>query len=173
MSMKNKKMAIIIGIIFILGLLLNAEETKEVSYKKLSKSVQTKLTSLISKSEITKVERVIEEEAIKYEIESVKKGISKDITLSESGDILEIETGTKLSELPKTSIKEIKKEFPEIKFKKIESVQVFYYSIEAEVNGKPVDFIVTATGDIENSNDEENEKNNAKKDNKKETEDED
>lgn len=126
-----------------------AEDAKEIQFNQLPPVVQKSVLTEVDQKKITKVERIHDEEAIKYEIESSSKGINKDITLAKNGDILEIEQGSSLSKLSPSALAAIEHDYPNLKIDEIESVQQFYTAVEGTVDGKKVIFRVLATGDIE------------------------
>ena len=126
-----------------------AEDAKEIKFNQLPSVVQKSVLKEVMLNNVNKVERIYDEEAVKYEIESSTNGINKDITLATNGDIIEIEQGTTLSKLSTSALAAIKHDYPKLKIDEIESVQQFYTAIEGTIDGKRVAFKVLATGDIE------------------------
>ncbi len=129
--------------------LLYAEESKTVSFDNLPKAVQASALKHLMQSSITKVEAIEDDGITQYEIESMNDGVSKDITFAGNGFVLEIEQGMAFSQLPAAAQQAVKKEYPAIKITEVESVQEFYFDVEGEVDGKPLEFKVLASGDIE------------------------
>jgi len=145
----SKNIFSIIILSLLCAFLLYAEDTKEIKFKELPANVQNAALKHVQKENITEVELIIEEDTIKYEIESKENGISKEITIAKDGNILEIEQEIAFSKLPIEAQSEIKEAYPNIEIEEIEAVKLFYYEVEGVVNGKTVEFKVFATGEIE------------------------
>ncbi|MBL4908528.1 MAG: hypothetical protein JKX78_00650 [Alteromonadaceae bacterium] len=146
---KNTITVLLLSGMAVLSVNIYAENTKEIQFNQLPPMVQKSVLKEVTLNKITKVERIYDEEAVKYEIESSTNGINKDITLAKNGDILEIEQGSDLNKLSISALAAIKHDYPKLKIDEIESVQQFYTVVEGTVNGKKVAFKVLATGDIE------------------------
>ena len=145
-----KKLSIFISIISIIFCLtLYAAEERIVNFRILPAAVQETVLEYVNRNDITKVELIKDEGVTKYEIESVTNGKTLDITVAENGILLEIEKGISFSELPLEAQREINKDYPTIKTSEIESVNLFYYDVEGQVDGKTVKFKVLPSGDIE------------------------
>lgn len=143
-----------IGYFALLTSLAQAEEEKIITFKALPYQVQQAVLKYTKEVNIKKVEHIQDEDAIKYEIESMENGLGMDITFVENGEVLEVEKTMALSSLPAVSLAAIKKDYPTIKIQNVELVQRFYYDIEGVVDGKKVQFKVLATGDIEDEDTE-------------------
>ena len=128
-----------------------AEDEKTIEFKSLPAIVQQRILQQITVTSIQKVALILDEGATKYEVESNKNGLQKDITVAENGDIIEIEQSTSLSKLSQKAQAAIKKDYPDLKIAEIESAQSFYTAIEGTAQGKKVVFKVFATGDIEDN----------------------
>ncbi len=130
---------------------LYAEDEEVIQFAQAPVVVQRSILQQVALEHIKKIERISDEGNTKYEVESVAEGVSRDISFAENGQLLEIETGTSLEALPASAKTAITNEFPSINIHEIESVQLFYYEVEGQVDGKTVKFRVLATGDIEDS----------------------
>tara|TARA_R110000868_G_scaffold215066_1_gene465154 strand:+ start:786 stop:1253 length:468 start_codon:yes stop_codon:yes gene_type:complete len=126
-----------------------AEQETIIAFNQLPKAVQTTINKALAPESITKVEKIFDEEIIKYEIESSSSGVTTDITVAEDGSILEIESSAQQSSLSSTVLAAIKHDYPNLKFTEIELVQRFYTTVVGTVDGKTVSFNVLASGDIE------------------------
>ena len=146
---KNTITALLLSGMTILSYNVFAENVKEIQFNQLPPIVQKSVLKEVTLNKVTKVERIYEEEAVKYEIESSTNGINKDITLAKNGDIIEIEQGSDLNKLSTSALAAMRHDYPNLKIDEIESVQQFYTAVEGTVNGKKVAFIILATGDIE------------------------
>jgi hypothetical protein len=152
--MKNS-MIKIITVSFLSSFTLSAfaENATEIHFGELSQLVQSTVLTQVKQTEITKVEKIFDEEITKYEIESLVNGKNKDITLSADGKLIEIEQGVDFNHLSTSVKKAIEHDYPNMKFDEIEAVQSFFIAIEGTVKGKKVAFHVLPSGDIEDESD--------------------
>lgn len=149
----TKKMLLLLLSAFSLHAL--AENAIEIKFKQLTPSVQRELQKHVSAHNIKKIEVIHENNTTKFEIESSRDDVNKDITLSKHGAIIEIEQQSKLSELSTSALEAVKHDYPDLKIDEIESVQTFYTAIEGTVKGEKIKFKVFASGDIEDIQKEE------------------
>ncbi len=146
---KNTIATLLLSGLSILSHNVFAENVKEIQFNQLPPTVQKSALKKMALNNITKVERIYDEEAIKFEIESKSNGINKDITLAKNGEIVEIEQSSDLDKLSTSALAAMRDDYPNLKIVEIESVQEFYTAVEGIVNGKKVAFKILATGDIE------------------------
>ncbi len=145
----KKSILLILCLVLLFALPSYAEKSTIIQFKDLPIAVQDTALKHVSSNDITKIERIKEEETIKYEIESSHQGVTKDITVAGNGALLETEQGVSFSQLPKEAQHQINKDYPGIKINELESATLHYYDVQGVVHGKVVEFRVFATGDIE------------------------
>lgn len=97
----------------------------------------------------TRVEEITVEEVKKYELEFAANGGTASMTFADTGDLLEREMPVHADALPAAVRHEIQKDFPGATIKAAEAVELHYFEMEVEVNGKTIEVVALATGDIE------------------------
>ena len=121
------KKLILLTVLFVTALTgaAYAEEEKKIQFKELPTIIQKTVLNYVHLENIKKVEKIKDENVIKYEIESNTNEITMDITIAQNGIVIEIEKSISLTELPKEAQAEIIKEYPSIEIQAIESVELF------------------------------------------------
>lgn len=134
------------------------EQVFEITFADAPRSVRDTFEDRTDGAKPTKVERIVDEDVTKYEVEYARRGGTASITMSDLGKIIEIETPVAIDHLPAAVRAEIMKDYPGATIEAAEAVQLFYYEMDVVVDGKTVEVVALATGDIEDwfSNDNEN-----------------
>jgi len=129
-----------------------ADGGERVTVIKLSEapgSVREAFTRRAEGGKATRVERIVAEDVTKYEIDYDAKGGASSMTFTDHGEVLEIESPVADGGLPEAVRREIEKDHPGATIKHADLVQVFFYEVAVEMDGKPFEVIALATGDIE------------------------
>ncbi len=143
----NTVLISVLGLLFALS--AYAKDVKKTLFKDLPDVVQRTVLKHMEKKNIINIEKEIDEGAIKYEIETVQNGFSKNINISKNGELLEIEEEVSFSKLPGKAQDAINKAYHGITIKKVEAVQEYYFEIDGDVGGNTLKLNLLATGDIE------------------------
>lgn len=125
------------------------EHAEVIKLNNAPNAVRNAFSRLAGGAAATKVERIIDEEVTKYEIEFAADGGTASLTLAATGDLLERESPVAADALPEAVRREIQKDFPGATFKAAESVELHYFEIEVVVDGQTMEVSAFATGDIE------------------------
>jgi hypothetical protein len=125
------------------------ERATVVQLDQTPRAVQDAFKSLAAGAPASRVERIIAENVLVYEIEYAKKGATASMTLSEHGDTLELETPVRAEDLPEAVRNELVREYPGASLGEAHSVQSFCYEVEVTTGGKTHEIKVTPTGSIE------------------------
>jgi|GEM_PF-3093473 len=134
------------------------EQVFEITFADAPRSVRDTFEDRTDDAKPTKVERIVDEDVTKYEIEYALHGGTASMTMSDKGEALEMETPVAVKHLPAAVHAEIMKDYPHATIEAAEAVQLFYYEMDVLVDGKKIEVVAVATGDIEDwfSNDNEN-----------------
>tara|TARA_R110000744_G_scaffold380529_1_gene501802 strand:- start:10027 stop:10827 length:801 start_codon:yes stop_codon:yes gene_type:complete len=127
----------------------NYEQVFEIPFSEAPRAVQDAFNTKTNHEKPTRVERIVDESITKYEIEHNHLGATASITLTDLGEIIEIETPVRSNQIPGAVLKEIMKDYPGAKIQDAEHVQLFYYEMDVLVDGKIIEVAAFATGDLE------------------------
>ncbi len=131
------------------------KQVTKISMKEAPAAVQNAFRSASGNATPTEVERVVQEGFVTYEIEFAADNGESSLTLSDQGELIEVEKPFKIVELPKAIVRAIMKEHPVAELLEAEAVQLFYYEITININGRVVELAALATGDIEDEDEDE------------------
>ena len=126
-----------------------SEQVFEIPFSEVPQSVQRTYRDRSNNAKPSKVERIVDEDVTKYEIEYEVNGGTASVTLTYHGKLIEVEMPVDFSRLPKAVLAEIKKDYPNAQIKDASSVQLFYYEMDVVVDGKVIEVGAFANGDIE------------------------
>jgi uncharacterized membrane protein YkoI len=127
----------------------DAEHAEAIAFDDAPMAVRDAYGRLAGDATASRVERITDEEVTKYEIEFAVNGGNASLTLAETGDLLERESPVPVNTLPDAIRREIRNDFPGAQVKAAEAVEVHYFEMEIEVNGRTIEVAAFATGDIE------------------------
>jgi uncharacterized membrane protein YkoI len=122
---------------------------KEIQLAQAPQAVQDAIKKIVGENPIKKVIEEKEEDVTTYEAEYTVGDIEHSVDCAATGEILELENAVEANALPAAALKEITKDYPGAVIKEACAVQVFFYEVEVEINGKKQEIKVYATGDIE------------------------
>jgi hypothetical protein len=120
------------------------EET--ISLAQAPEAVRTALAKLPHMGDVKKVERITQDESTSYEIASEMNGVSSSVTMSERGEVMELEKPA--GDLPKAVTDAIAEEMRGAKVLRAEAVQLSFYEVVVEQNGKKHEVRISANGHI-------------------------
>lgn len=110
-------------------------------------AVRNALAKMSAMSDVKKVERITQDEAVSFEIGFESDGAKSSVTMSDRGDTLELETPA--GELPRAVTDAIGQEMKGAKILHAEAVQLSFYEVVVERDGKKHEVKVFANGHIE------------------------
>lgn len=112
------------------------------------RAVQDAFRAFVPGAAPSRVERVIDENVITFEIEYPKDGATASVTLSEAGDTVEVESPVRAGALPAAVTAAIAETYPGAKVSQAQSVQAFYYEVQLADGGRTHEIKARATGEI-------------------------
>ncbi|MBK7403875.1 MAG: PepSY-like domain-containing protein [Phycisphaerales bacterium] len=127
----------------------HSEDVTEIDFAAAPAPVRDVFNRSTGNAKATKVERIVDEGVTKFEIEFARPAGTASMTLSDRGDVMEVESPVAIDSLPEAVTKAVLHDYPGAKIKAAEGVQLFYYEMDVEVNGKTIEVAAFATGDIE------------------------
>ncbi|MGY6275891.1 hypothetical protein [Methylomonas sp. MgM2] len=132
-----------------------AVETNQISFDALPEAVKTSALQIIDKDAISKITQINENNLIRFDIEADKTENNKEVTswdviVASNGKVMRITKQVPYYTLSYPQMQEIEKRYPGIKVTEVESVDIHYFDVVGEVNGKPANFRLYEDGLIEN-----------------------
>jgi hypothetical protein len=112
-------------------------------------AVRAALAKMSGMGDVKKVERITEDEAMSFEIGYELNGAKSSVTLSARGELMEIEKPA--GELPRAVQEAIAEEMKGAKIVRAEAVQLSFFEVLVEKNGKKHEVKIFANGRIEGS----------------------
>jgi len=92
-----------------------------------------------------------------YELVTEQEDIQMAYIFSSDGAILEIEKTIEYDDLPEISRNTLKKLYPELEIKKVESIQLHYFEVKGKLNGETIELQIFNDGNINLEEDEDDE----------------
>jgi hypothetical protein len=121
----------------------------EIPFAEAPQVVRDAFAGLFKNAKATRTEHIVDEAVTKYEIEFAQDGGTASATFSDRGEIMEIEHPANMKTFPEAIRREIEKDHPGAVIKSADAVQLFYYELTVVVDGKTIEVIAFASGDIE------------------------
>ncbi len=112
-------------------------------------AVREAVEKLVAGNPVTKITKETDDGATEYEAEYTVAGVEQSVTLTEAGDVLEVENEMEPGALPEAVRKALADKFPGGQIAEATAVEEHYYEIEIEVNGKTVEVEVSPSGAVE------------------------
>jgi len=131
-----------------------ADEISEISFDALPEAVKASALQIIDKKAVSKVTQITENNLMRFDIEADKTENNKEVTswdiiVASNGKIMRITKQVPYYTLTYPQMQEIEKRYPGIKVTEVESVDIHYFDVVGEVNGKPANFRLYEDGLIE------------------------
>ncbi len=152
----HHKIAQFILLFFILysGKTVLAEEAVEIKFEALPDAVKKTALDSIERKQISKITKINDNENVKYKIETDNTKNKKDlvfrvIVIANNGKIMKLTKEVPYFALSFEQMQEIEKRYPEIKVNELESVEIHYFDVLAEVKGQQIKFRLFENGAIE------------------------
>lgn len=127
----------------------DSEDVTVIDFSAAPAAIRQAFSSHSGNANATKVERIEEEGVTKYEIEYSLPAGTASMTFAATGEVMEVESPVTLDALPEAVRREVLHDYPGARITAAEGVQLFYYEMDVEVNGKTIEVAAFATGDIE------------------------
>ncbi|MGD0958418.1 MAG: hypothetical protein ABSB19_01285 [Methylomonas sp.] len=131
-----------------------AEEAIEIKFEALPDAVQKTALGSIERKRIGKITKISENENVKYKIETDKLENKKDlvfqiIVIANNGKIMKFTKEVPYFTLSFEQMQAIEKQYPGIKVNELESVEIHYFDVLAEVKGQEIKFRFFENGAME------------------------
>jgi hypothetical protein len=125
------------------------EDAKEetITMAQAPEAVRSAFAKMPPMGDVKKVERITDEDTVAYEISTEMNGKKASVTLTERGEVMEIEKTA--GELPKAVTNAIAEEMKGAKVVSSEMVQVTFYEVVVERDGKKHEVKISANGHIQ------------------------
>jgi hypothetical protein len=121
------------------------EDEQVIPFAQAPNAVRTAMLKLTTENDVKKVERASDDDIVSFEIEYMADGEKRSATMTDKGEILELEHPAK--SLPEAVKAAIAKAMPDGKMGNGESVQLFYYEVAVTTkDGKKGEVKVFANG---------------------------
>ncbi len=134
------------------------DEEKKIRLDQAPPAVQAAILKVVGGNPIKEIVVEVDDGVAEYEAEYTVNGVEHSVVCAATGHVMEREHGVQASSLPPAVLSALAKRFPGSKIVEANAVQVFFYEVEVEKNGKKVEVSVMASGEIEDDEDEEEEK---------------
>ena len=143
----------LVGVVLVAGVSVTSlaggdEDEQKVSIEQVPAKVRKALLKLAGGARITEVEREKEHGMVFYEAEWVANGRETEAKVTASGDLVELEEKVDAKDVPAAVKTVAAKEFPVGAKVEYEKVMIVVYELEAKVNGKEKEILVSPTGKI-------------------------
>jgi uncharacterized membrane protein YkoI len=125
------------------------EDTQEesITMSQAPEAVRAAFAKMPPMGDVKKVERITDDDTVAYEITTEMNGKKASVTMTERGEVMEIEKTA--GELPKAVTNEIAEEMKGAKIVSSEMVQLTFYEVIVERDGKQHEVKISANGHIQ------------------------
>lgn len=127
---------------------LSAE--KQVQMKDLPQAVQKTVNEQVNGAKLKGISKETEKGKTYYEAETIVNGRSRDVLISASGEVVEVEEGTSLADVPEPARVALQRRAGTGKVLSVESVtrgSAVTYEAVIKINGKTSEVAVNANGE--------------------------
>lgn len=125
------------------------DEGQSIQLADVPAPVRAALGKHTAEKNVKQVSKEIERGMTVYEFAYEADGKAGEVEISESGDVLEVETAIQVSALPKAASAAIAKAYPKGTIKEAEAIQAFFYEVVVTSDGKDRELTVTAGGQLD------------------------
>ncbi|MBN1899865.1 PepSY-like domain-containing protein [Candidatus Sumerlaeota bacterium] len=130
------------------------ESETKIELAQAPQAVQDAIKKIVGDNPIKEVIEEKEDGVTTYEAEYTVGGMEHSLECAATGEILELESEIEADALPASVIEKLNKKFPGAVIKEACAVQVFFYEIEIEKDGKKQEIEINATGEIDDDDDD-------------------
>lgn len=131
-----------------------AAETSAIPFDQLPEPVQQTVFGILDRPQISKISRISDNNLLRFEIEADKTENNQelmtwDIVVAANGKLMKLTKEVPYFALSYPQMQTIETRYPGIKISEIESVDLHFYDVAGELNGRPVKFKFYEDGFIE------------------------
>ena len=156
-SMKSAMLGVLAALATILpgwaGEHRDKEKADTIALDAVPACVSKAAAQYLATADTKEAKKIVEEGIVKYEVMGGKDKEDVEVTLTANGEVLKVTRNMDTEKLPVAMVAAIQKDYPGVKLRKVESVQRFYYEVDAVVDSKHREFKAMASGDIEDRHD--------------------
>ena len=149
--LKSRTLVILLGlaVLVVVAATGPAEERKDNAWGDIPAKARAALIKLAGDARITEMEREREHGVVLYEAEWVTaQGREQEAVVTAEGDLVEIEEEVSAGDVPATVQAKVAKLFPGAARFEYEKVMIVAYEIEATVDGREREVLVTTLGTV-------------------------
>ncbi len=129
-------------------------EEVQIRLRDTPRAVRRAFDAIALRADVYNVERIVRDGVTMYEIDYETNGSTAGVVMSANGDVMELESVVPVTELPETVLDALLDAFPGSSIAEAESVQLFFYEVELELDGRTREVIVFANGRIRDRDDD-------------------
>ena len=122
------------------------EET--IDLKQAPQAVRDAATRIVGSAKLVGVSKETDDGVTTFEVEYLVDGNECSATLSEGGEVLELERRIPNAKLPAALMRALNAKYPGAKVGKAEKVEVHYFELELEIDGKLRKVSASASGEF-------------------------
>ncbi|ATG91046.1 hypothetical protein [Methylomonas koyamae] len=131
-----------------------AAESSPIPFEQLPEPVQKTVLEILDRPQISKISRISDNNLLRFEIEADKTENNQelmtwDIVVAASGKLMKLSKEVPYFALSYPQMQTIEARYPGIKVTETESVDLHFYNVIGEINGRPVKFKFYEDGFIE------------------------
>lgn len=127
----------------------DSEDVTVIDFSAAPQEVRQAFATRSGNAGATKVERIVDEGVTRYEIGYSLPDGTASMTFSDRGEVMEVESPVGVGSLPEAVRREVLRDYPGATITGADGVQLFYYELDVEVDGKTIEVGAFASGDIE------------------------
>lgn len=156
--LNSRKLVVLLGLAVLVAVAATgpAEEQQNSAWGHIPAKARTALIKLAGDARITEMEREREHGVVLYEAEWITaQGREQEAVVTADGDLVEIEEEIDAKDVPPRVQAEVARLFPGAARFEYEKVMIVAYEIEATVNGREREVLITTLGTVLGHADEE------------------
>lgn len=130
-----------------------AEQRTEIQFSALPESVRSTVSHVIDKDKITKIEKISEDDHLKFQIKSNKTVHDKDfvnidMTVAPDGEIMTLAKEVPMFKIPFHIMQQVNRLYPDLKVDEVELVQTRHFLLQGKTAGQPVSLEIYDDGSV-------------------------
>ena len=131
-----------------------AEDRSEMKFEAMPEAVRNTVAHFINQDNITKIEKVVDNGYVKFDVKSTKTVNNKDLleadmTVAADGEIMKIAKEAPIFAVPFPVMQKVNQKYEGLKVDEVEIVQTRYFLLTGEAGGQPVNLKIFDDGDIQ------------------------